>query len=542
MKAEESYRFSAGGIELNVRASAKTQLELTARFRLRNRGDKPFTLPETYGIDAYFVLPTRMHLSASTYPIANFYQDFVAVLRLREPKIFYKSYFSRPGTYLNSPLFQIEQYLAETSSGKRFENADFYLREVKMFALSFERYVQKRTERAEEIIARRRIVEAAGKGDSQALVERYDYFRRVLKVFRYWRRIVTKAEELPKDFLADLKDTIRFADEFCLKVFLRAVLKLLSSLQNSTFPDGPLYQSTERRLLAYHRLLVATCRRSGYVTASGEDSIHVREQMLFHYGWLKRRINAALYLNLRTKPLFSFQKHVGAMVAAAIAGAWAGLLSLMMNGSLGLGGKGLVSQNATIIVLALTLGYVLKDRIKELGRDRFKNFFNLLPDHVNEITYAGEGRDERPLTIGEISETAYFTEKTEDADIQAFFRDFYIDLTGNNGEKKLVIRYIQTYTPNPRTIAELPSSMDHLHETMRYDIESLVSRLDSPFQDTLLLKDGKVEKVVTPKNYSIGLVLKLSHSAADQKLVTLKVVINRGGIQRIEPLRRGDTF
>lgn len=540
MTAESSLSFSAGGIDLEVRAIGKAQLELNARFRLKGRDGKAFTLPDSYAIDTYFVLPTRMHLSAASYPIANFYQDFVAVLRLREPKIFYKTYFSREGSYHNSPLFQIEQFLTDTSQGRRFDNPDFYEREVKMFALSFERYVQKRTERAAAIIARRSFSENDAKTgkDGQAFVARYDYFRRVLKVFRYWRRVVARADDLPADLLADLQRTVRFADEFCLKVFLRAVLKLLSTLQNSTFPDGPLYDATQRRLIAYHRLIIATCRRSGYVVATGQDDIHVREQMLFHFGWLKRRINAALYLNLRTKPLFSFQKQVGAMAAAAIAGAWAGLLGLLMEGSLV--GRGLIGQNAAIIVLALTLGYVLKDRIKELGRDRFKNFFNLLPDHVNEITYAGEGRDARPLTIGEISETAYFTETAEDAAIAQFFKDFYIDLAGKKGEKKLVIRYMQSYVPNPRTIAELPPSMDRLHETMRYDIASLVARLDSPFQNTLLLKDGKVEQVVTPKNYSIGLVL--ATHATDRKLMAFKVVINRSGIQRIEPLRRGDTF
>lgn len=538
MKAET--KVAAGGIDLEVRALSKAQLEFGAKFRLKGRD--PFELPESYAIDTYFVLPARMHLSPASYPIDTFYQDFAAVLRLREPKIFYKTYFSRQGSYHNSPLFQIEQFLADTGQGRRFDNADYYEREVKMFALSFERYVQKRTERAAAIIARRSFTEESAKElkDSQAFVERYDYFRRVLKVFRYWRRVVARADELPDDLLADLQDTIRFADEFCLKVFLRAVLKLLSTLQNSTFPDGALYASTERRLIAYHRLIAATCRQSGYIIATGDDSIHVREQMLFHFGWLKRRINAALYLNLRTKPLFSFQQQVGAMAAAAIAGAWAGLLGLLMEGSLV--GRGLLGQNAAIIVLALTLGYVLKDRIKELGRDRFKNFFNLLPDHVNEITYAGDGRDARPLTIGEISETAYYTEKTDDKAIQDFFKTYYIDLAGKRGEKKLVIRYMQSYVPNPRTIAELPPSMDHLHETMRYDIASLVAKLDSPFQDTLRLKDGKVEKVVTPKNYSIGLVLKLTAGAAEPKLVTLKVVINRSGIQRIEPLSRGDTF
>lgn len=519
-------------------------LQIKAGYKLKRKNRKT-KLPESTDIILYFVLPQQINLSDKSYTLNSFYEDFVSVLRLREPKISFKQFYKSEEHYKNSSLHSVESYLEESIQGERFERSDYYIDEVKIFGLSFERYVKKRSNRYRELFKNQVLLDKIA--TKNELNEDLDYFLRVLKVLNYWKRIRSLSKNLPKSYLSTIKKEIKFVDEYCLTLYLGELLKVIEILDSTKNMNPTVHKIIKKKLVAHYRLINYTCFKEGYDVITYFDSVEKREQYLFHRGWLKRRISKALYLDLRKKPIFWLQKQVGAMIAAAIAGAWAGIFSLFVGMDI-TDTNSFLRNNTAIIIMALTLAYVLKDRIKEIGRDNFKNLFFHLPDHINKIIYKGEAKNPTPVNIGEIREKAHFLENSPNTFVDKIFDEFSIDLKGEIGEKKVVIRYIKTFLPNKNSSSDLPDSMDTVHEIMRYNMTNLIEKLDSPYQTLLVLKKDSVVKVLAPKNYAIGLIMRLKTKTGNkntpeiEKVFKYKLVVNKSGIQRLEKLKKGSTF
>lgn len=545
----EAYKKLSGSLSKFIDFSMEISNGFQLQFKSSYKINSLFTfekLPKSFEVDIYFILPQQINLSNKNYTIDSFYNDFVSVVRFREPKISYKSNFATDTFYRASSLYSVERYLIESINGERFDTSDRYLEEVHIFGLSFERYIKKIVSKYDLLI--KSMIQANQFSKPSRLSKKRDFFRRALKVIKYWRRILTISKSLPYSFLGRFKEDIRSVDEYCLINYSSGILKALNLLENKkNFIDEKSYKILQKKLLAHYRLVNYLMKKEGYITISYGDSFIERENFLFNRGRLKRRISKALYLDLRKNPIFSLQKQFGAMIAAAIAGAWAFSFSMFLGVEL-TEANSFLRQNTAIIIMALTLAYVLKDRIKELGRDRFRNLFYLLPDHSNQVVFNGDTKNPAPVMLGDITEKCANVTNSSSKFMDTFLQDHGIDLSGRSGEKKTVFKYEQKLFPDKSSLEDLPKSMNTIHTIMRYNIASIIEKLDSPFQSVMVLDQDRVKEVLAPKNYSIGVVIRLRTKSMYSQPKTLKkdykfrVVINKNGIQRLEKLSGRKAF
>lgn len=138
------------------------------------------------------------------------------------------------------------------------------------------------------------------------------------------------------------------------------------------------FESFLHRCIAMNRLERWYALKRGYTWIDENSSDGHVERYMYRRGVLKRRTWGVLYLNIRKRPLFEFQRQLGAMAAAGMAALWwvVAMYFITLRGGAFLGGNATVSDdfwktNGFLIMTASMIAYVLKDRIKENGRNFF---------------------------------------------------------------------------------------------------------------------------------------------------------------------------
>jgi len=186
--------------------------------------------------------------------------------------------------------------------------------------------------------------------------------------------------------------------------------------------------------------------------------------------------------------------------------------------------------------VALTVGYMFKDRIKQLAQTMFagKLHANLFDRRINVKTLDGKYK------LATLREKISFMKESEiSPDVRAARqKDPFADLD-NDQKGETIICHTKDIVLNAdlfqRAFAGLPK-ISGLNDIIRYDINRYLRKMDEPVEDQLLLREGTLQVVQSQKVYHINVVSQYSSPRFPNVNLykRMRLVLNRLGIKRIE--------
>ena len=513
------------------------------------------TRRQKYVVEAWFFYPPQMGVSPQTYTKERFYADLRPLVRFREPRFSFKELIGLSGS--RSPIKYLEDYIRQAADGHPPAEIQRAVSEARIFGCSFASYFLKRMAKRTKAIKKAHkfiatIYDEHGDGVKQlehALTETRELISKTNYLLKQWRTLLVEAESLNQDHLKPIVNELRFVDEYCtyrLRDGLASLMRVATDLDPRLVPEID-YLAFLRRCVAMNRLEYWYAKKRSYCWIDENSSDAEVERYMYRRGVLKRRTWGVLYLNIRTRPLFEFQRQLGAMAAAGLAALWwvIAMYFITLRGGAFIGGNGSVQadfwqSSGFLIVTASMIAYVLKDRIKENGRTFFSGrIFGRVPDNSERILY--EPATEAPIEVGNVNE---YTRFVDPADLplevkQLRFESHADDLEAEDSAKS-IIHYRKVVELYPKAIANMEYPIRAVHDILRINISGYLTRLDDPQAGTdVISTDGRLSSLKLPKVYQMHIVLRHSLQHRRNKQVVydhFKMVLNKRGIIRIERL------
>lgn len=528
-------------VKTELRIVEPMQMEASFQYRLMlKHPGQAVVYPDRYQIESYFIFPPQMRISPATYPIDSFYRDLKSFINFRIPKLSYKEIVGSVENFERSPLRKILDELESESAWA--EKSRFVEQESRIFACSFYTFIQRKNKRLQKQVDRIKKInlstpEVLQASQGRLLASFEEIFRKVYDIFYEWRKILrTDAANH-----AEVQDTLKAIDEYIVQNLLDFTLnvdRLLYDIRLGESAEVP----WKKMLRIGLRGLRIYAKRQSYQWVDEVSSELELERYFYHRGTLKRQVWSALYLDTRTKPLFKIQRQVGAMIAAGAAGAWAVFADITIRMRSGMGTQGFDSLGFStfLIITAFTMAYILKDRIKELGRGYFKGgLFGNLPDNSSKIIYQANSR-RKSLDIGTHEEkVSYFDPQALPEDLSAILKEVAHERWDQ--EPHAIICYRKRVDLRGKKVRSLKHKIRAIYTFFRLNVSHFLSPLDLPYEELLVsTRNLETSSRVFPKVYHIDLVIKITARVAQQEKSQFqywRLVINKGGIKRIDEVK-----
>jgi hypothetical protein len=265
-------------------------------------------------------------------------------------------------------------------------------------------------------------------------------------------------------------------------------------------------------------------RGSGSVLNIGDEN----ETYAFRASVIKKFVSGVLHLSVDTKREGKGIEQVLLAIAAGISMVFATAVAFYFQSVYG--------SFTLPAFVALIVGYMFKDRIKQLGQTLFagKLHANLFDRRINIKTLDGRYK------LATLREKITFMKESEISHEvrSARQKDPFADLD-NDQQGETVICHTKDIILNPdlfrKAFAGLPK-INGLNDIIRYDIYRYLRKMDDPVEENLLLRHGKLEVVHSQKVYHINIVSQYSSTSFRNEKVykRMRLVLSRLGIKRIE--------
>jgi len=527
-------------IQSKVKIHDRTQLETIFTYSFDAGSAKA---DPCYSVDAYMFFPQQIGINPITYDRSKFYANMRALIRFREPKLSYVDLMGevRDDDVFGSPVRIIESSIKELSNPGGTYSSAFAIDEVRLFGCSYVSYYWRRIKRKTLMIKRAKSSDEIENAMSEAK-KTLDKGRRLIKVCR---ELLGQALEIESDKAKQLQKELELVNEYCSYCYRDGLLKVLVGLERHK--DKPECQALIFKVNAQLRLERWYARKAGFFWVSDNSSKLLLEEYMYRRGSLKRRIWSVLYLNLRPDAFFKLQQQFGYMVAAGVAAGWALFATLLIWNYSSFRGfnvfEALSTTSIAFITLSFVLSYVLKDRIKEIGRTKFEQgIFRRRPDITSNI-YFSDTYDHQ-VKLGILSETVNFLKRDQlPNDVQALrlaHTGFDVDLNEQSTE---VLKYSKQTVLHRSAMKKLHYPVRSVNDIIRLNIESFLSRLDAPLHLGFVAdSDHGGLEVMMPKVYYVDLILKYRLDQINKKERAIsheyfRLVLDKRGLSRIEQIK-----
>jgi hypothetical protein len=247
---------------------------------------------------------------------------------------------------------------------------------------------------------------------------------------------------------------------------------------------------------------------------------------------------------VRTEPLFTFRLQIGKMVAAGLAAIWALISNIYILSVFQQGGmnqfnvSNIVGATGFLVITASVFAYILKDRIKEIGREQLSGgFLGKLPATHEKIRYTNPSGKE--VNLGSIKEYGeYLGDKHDDPVVNDLRVQRFRHLP--NGRNHIIFSYTKQIAISGKSLAAHCKGIYGVQDLLRLNIAKFTERLDNPVERYLSIdRSGEPSYLELPRNYSIDLILRYSRSNKKGREVPVasecyRLVLNKSGISRID--------
>jgi hypothetical protein len=374
--------------------------------------------------------------------------------------------------------------------------------QLKLFICAYESALKKR---------RNRVISAIKSGCYE---ESFTSFHQQVTIY-------SKSFRELKNLLQDenLLAHFNFLDEYLSYIIRSTSLKLLKTVKKNNLKSDIINKIEDTILFEYQ-----------YATDAGfplPQKDHSNRNYIYRIkGILKKNIWDVLYLKINRKEDAQFFIQLLYGIAAGMAMIFATLVAFFAQRKYG--------NFSTPLFAALVIGYIFKDRLKELLKEFLKKLIdNKTFDKKTDLISHDK------IKIGTLQEQVFFIDKKrlDHKTLEARERYRQASVIRENKDDETIICYNKRLKLNHRLFKFNYSEFisDGIKNITRIDLEPFISTMDNSKHYALSLNSEthEVEKVLCLRSYHITILI---NYVANSKTTTerFRVVISRDGIHSIE--------
>ena len=510
----------------------KNHLEARYGYKLHIKKGQSYIVPEFYNVSTYLMIPEKFGLDEDSFSAAMFYKNVTSFLFFRIPKLSYKEMLGMKNRE-RSPLVRIKKVLSGLSGRypSKLEQEKL-IQEARVFGCGFHQFCNKKTNQI--LFAFKKIHNSSCSQGEDELQKSVDETKlKIEEILRALDECVAAIRAIahPK-MTKEFEETMDFCYisifEACVNLVKSAsakqevvYLKVLADRLKPLFDGVKDYGNTKKLWLDEH---------------SEANQI---SDYLSYRSYLKRKTWSAYYLETRKKSSFRIKQQSGAMLAAAFAGAFAIAAEIYIRTT------GFIVRSASyrdiinlfIVIGVFTVAYILKDRIKEIGRGKWKQgIFRRLPDQSNDVVFRDPAAGVKSQIVG------YHDEVVEHIDPEAVPKSILsaleLDDEGFFDKSHFnIIKYNKRLWLKRDKIKLLKRKLRMVFDLTRISLSPILNSLPEP-EGNYFITDAnmRIVKRPYPRTQKINIAINVRSSLSNNLDVShdiYQVTVDQGGIKSV---------
>jgi len=487
---------SDGMIDETIRVRDRYQFEIKLNYPLS--ADNKTT---TYDLECHIFIPSNLGIRRERYSKKSFYDDLQTHIRLKTPSIPLSDIVGTP----DSPGAKLKDSAVRLSDiGDPLTVSQFEHR-IKLFCCILNSTLR------DSIVT---IAQTLDRKDRDHLVA--EFFQSVEGItggFRELRSLV----ELP-EVPAEALGIFDFADEYLSLLAERHCFDLLQLLREFDRDRSPKNWESIIGLVA-SEIQYRQSRQFPSIPEEAGDN----EQLIFRRNVLKKYMGNVLFLDIKTR-------NEGRVLEQTLFGVAAGISMLFATAVLFIS-QWTYGPLTVPVFLALVVGYMFKDRIKELLRVYFsRKLSGALFDHKMRI-YTNTKK-----VVGQCRESFNFVDEARLPDRLMKIRNrSHITEIESDWVTENVVRYNKRIKLSPKVISSTfeDYEVDGITDILRFNVVKFVQQTGEPSKELFILDEHDYHKIKAERVYHLNLIL--TYKCSDRtRCKRFRIVFNRRKLKRIE--------
>lgn len=486
-------------IEKSVKIHDKFQFEIKLGYKINKDQQKT-----SYDIDTYFFIPNSLGINRHTYTKTIFYKDIQSYIRLKTPTLLLRQ-IADPGSTPISRLRESIDNLLEKRDKPARKDFEYHVKMVCSIVKS----------------ALRDHVEFSAKSSAADLPHLVSEFVsqswELVKLYRDLKPVLNVPTTTDKTLAI-----FGFGDEYLSQNIELHGFRLLKQLEQSGAGDTGLLVEQLTELVKSESAYRVSCN---YHEAPDEGNDRGNEALIYRRGVLKKYIGSVLFLDTHKEVEGRFLEQLFIGVAAGLSMVFATLVAFFAQIKFG---------NFTLPLFTfLVLGYIFKDRIKELSRGYFiKKLSKTRFDHKTNI-YS----DER-CKIGVCKEAVSFIRESElPGQIKRIRKKDHMTEIENRWRDERIIFYrkqVNLFSGRLKSVYK-EFNIEGVNDILRFNVNRFLAKMDNPSRKIYTLKGDEVHILSGDRVYHFNLIIKIT---MEMKTIykRVRIILNRNGIKRIEEI------
>jgi hypothetical protein len=496
-------------IQQAVKPHDKYQIEIKLDYSL-DEGKKT-----TYQVSTYIFIPPSLGINKNTYSKEDFYRDIQNYIRLKTPTLILREFIEYPASPLNTIQYITNQpaWVHDASQTERLVN-NFKLLSAMLKSSTREHFslIYKRIEEATpnskiHLIILNLVEEFLS--ETEKITAKYRSLYPCFNLPNIPERVFT-AYALTDESLSLL---IEESSVEMFQIVERYLKKRDKSLFLQKLAEREQAETKHRKSMGYTSILV-----------EGDDN----EDYLFRVSALKKYASSVLFLSTAMRREGTAMEHLLYSIAAGISMIFATVIAFYFQYIYGV--------FTFPLFIALVVGYMFKDRIKEIGRGMLSTYLRNILNDRRTVLKTQDGKHK----LGILKEKVCFISE-EDVPrlvLKARNRDNITDLA-NEGQGEHIIRYskeIVLFTNAFKQVFIDAPQITGINDILRYDIRAYLRKMDEPVQLKSYLDGEQLKTMSCHKIYRLNIVSRYRSILPEKHKIhkRLRLIINRSGIKRIE--------
>ncbi|MDA9951495.1 hypothetical protein N9D31_02855 [Oligoflexaceae bacterium] len=508
--------------------------------------------------ELYFIFPYQWRITESSLPASKFLDDFVHYFRFREPYVKF-SFLSPEHVDKENPYRVLIQEIEHLEQHHTRDEITRVQRMIRSYGAGYSAQLSRRIGKKVHKIE---MIKALSSSERNSETERillknidsiFKTIRTSYTVLRNWRRLIAElipAADRPTHLDAVGKE-FELLDEYSSALFVHELGRVYQAIVNPPkFMQKPeILKSVEDldgTIRSHLRLEKRYQVLRNFKISRARNRIS-KEYALTRYRALKRHIWSVLYTEWTSKVRFEFGKHLGPAMAAGFAALWAFTANIfvilhypeILSGNAGV--KTLIGANGLFAVSVIVLAYIVKDRIKEIGRGVFGKFRTQNSDNIVHISYKNSKQDLVPIC--QFEEVAQYQGYSDmPIKVRDMIQRHSVELESELVDRAMALRLDRKLVFDLQGIREAQTPSASFSDIMRFNFERFQSIMGDPKKEMFLLDDeGEVVAMRMPKVYYCDVVIVTKAETSKSKEIEhhqyRRFVLDKNGLIRCDFLQ-----
>ena len=473
-----------------------------------------------YRIETYFFVPRSIGLDAHTYSIDEFFTDMNAFIRFKEPSIPPSMLADRHDR--GSPLHQAVKLIDGAATDLEMLSQPKLSYEMRLFGC-----IVRTNLRDIAIDLERKMDRLGGATTHSVLVD--DVRHGVDRLIRDIDTQLGALREVRDKFFQPrrptwLSDLFEFVDEYISIAAERCLTSVVMRLDGAQSSLKEVQPDLRDRVVA--RLMVEQGHRqsAGYhrvvIDPNGGNRYYVHR-----ISALGKFMRSVLFLDIRKEEEGRRMTHLTAGIAAAVAMTFSTVTAIWARVAYGI--------DSFPFLVAIIIGYVFKDRIKEWLRTYFRHMVaRRLYDFSVHIC-----EPNTKTVLGRCRESFEFVPMSEVPPEVVHYRHHDSrSVLEPETKSEVVMKYVKDVTLRGKRIAEFGRRLKNISDIHRFNISRFLTRMNEP-QEIIASYHPDADGVVgvpCPKTYHVNLVVLRTGDDHPMMADRYRLILDKNGVQSLQ--------